>query len=80
MPPALGSACCPTIEMKATAFGLSVAFSRIVIVPVTVAGEAMTWVTGSRSAARIAIATSADSLRGIAISVSRRRASRSGSG
>ena len=48
MPPALGSACCPTIEMNATAFALSVAFSRIVIVPVTVAGAATTAVAGSQ--------------------------------
>ena len=63
MPPAFVVACWPTIENTATAFGLRVTFSRIVMVPVTVAGSASTWTAGRSTSATSAIETSADSLR-----------------
>ena len=63
MPPAFVVACWPTIENTATAFGLRVTFSRIVIVPVTVAGSASAWTAGNISSATSAIVTSPDSLR-----------------
>ena len=69
MLPALELACWPTIENTATAFGLRVTSSRIVNVPVTVAGAAIACAAGIRRAATKTIAVSADSLRGIAFSV-----------